>query len=245
MKEQLDRAYSLLRDGQSAEALLLLENLIREDPENEDAWWIYANGVTETEAKKNALHHVLRLSQNAERLSKAKSMLQGHEQDPYNFEKPAPNPARPLKADNGFGRFILMGIGALGLFACIGCTFFYNLRLSFTEMPETFVDMGELSIGDALEGNLEADDSHAYELNLEAGQAVRIVVQPREANESLFTISLYDSERNLVGAMNETALGLSAMTVEIPETGDYILIVRPFLGLGGEYTVTIELAEAE
>src|SRR5688572_25387977 len=140
MREELDRAYRLIREGQVGEANAILEQLIRENPNNEDAWWLLANATYAPDAKRNALNNVIRLSQNPERRAKASTMLNDLGSDPYSFDGPLPNykeKARSIKGNGGAGRVVLIAIGVLGVLACIGCFAVVAMMMPLLEMPET------------------------------------------------------------------------------------------------------------
>lgn len=71
-REQLDRAYTLIKDGQLQEAISIIEAVIRADRENENAWWLLANATNDPAAKQNALNNVIRLTENTTALIKPK-----------------------------------------------------------------------------------------------------------------------------------------------------------------------------
>jgi|GEM_PF-2042620 hypothetical protein len=60
----LTRAYELVEAGQPDEARALLDRLLKEDPGNPDAWWIYAYSVDDPVLARQALNNVLRLNPN-------------------------------------------------------------------------------------------------------------------------------------------------------------------------------------
>lgn len=55
----LSRAYELIEAGNPQQARTLLEPLLRHDPKNADAWWIFAHAVDDPEVARDALTHVL------------------------------------------------------------------------------------------------------------------------------------------------------------------------------------------
>jgi hypothetical protein len=60
-KQDLQRAYELIRDGKKAEAEALLMPILKADEENANAWWLLANAVREPADIREALGQVLRL----------------------------------------------------------------------------------------------------------------------------------------------------------------------------------------
>lgn len=106
-REQVQRAYELIKSGHRTEALHILQQVILMDDRNVDAWWLMAN-ITQTPADRRvALDHVLKLKPNHAR---AKRMLaQLVEQHPALAEKPAilkarPEPVKPKPARSRVAR---------------------------------------------------------------------------------------------------------------------------------------------
>lgn len=56
---QLDRAYDLIRQNRAEEAVPILQAVLLNDPKNADAWWLWANAVSEPEEARDALQKVL------------------------------------------------------------------------------------------------------------------------------------------------------------------------------------------
>lgn len=59
--EALVRAYELIEAGNPEEALTLLRPVLEAEPDNADAWWIYAHAVSDPEEARRALGNVLSL----------------------------------------------------------------------------------------------------------------------------------------------------------------------------------------
>jgi hypothetical protein len=59
--EALQRAFELLESNQDAEARAVLEPLLREHPDNADAWWIYSHATEDPLEARRALRNVLRI----------------------------------------------------------------------------------------------------------------------------------------------------------------------------------------
>jgi hypothetical protein len=70
--EQLQQVYQLIKDGNKREAIDILKPIVKNDPDNADAWWLMANAVTDPDYKRRALENVLRLRPNH---VKAQTML--------------------------------------------------------------------------------------------------------------------------------------------------------------------------
>ncbi|MBI5929998.1 MAG: hypothetical protein HY862_11855 [Chloroflexi bacterium] len=63
-KSQLQQAYTLIKAGNQAEALKLIEPILKSEPDNEIAWWLAANTVTNPRHVEYALNQVLRINPN-------------------------------------------------------------------------------------------------------------------------------------------------------------------------------------
>ena len=59
MDEQLNQAYEHIKQGETEQALALLEPYIPANRDSDDAWWLYANAVTDSAKKRNALNNIL------------------------------------------------------------------------------------------------------------------------------------------------------------------------------------------
>lgn len=60
--DSLSKAYRLIEADELAAARAILEPVLAEDPDNADAWWLYAHAVSDTDAARRALDHLLRIS---------------------------------------------------------------------------------------------------------------------------------------------------------------------------------------
>jgi hypothetical protein len=63
-KAQLQRAYALIKSGNKASALKLIDPILKTQPDNEVAWWLAANTVTNPRHVEYALEQVLRINPN-------------------------------------------------------------------------------------------------------------------------------------------------------------------------------------
>ena len=60
-RQQLQQALELLKSGQRDQARLLLESIVKTDPDNATAWWMMATAVTSPADMRNALLNVVRI----------------------------------------------------------------------------------------------------------------------------------------------------------------------------------------
>ncbi len=63
-KSQLQRAYALIKAGNKPDALKLIDPILKSEPDNEIAWWLAANTVTNPRHVEYALNQVLRINPN-------------------------------------------------------------------------------------------------------------------------------------------------------------------------------------
>ena len=64
--QALNEAYDLIEAEQHEEAQALLKPILEQEPDNVDAWWLYAHAVTDPETGRMALNQVLRLDSSFE-----------------------------------------------------------------------------------------------------------------------------------------------------------------------------------
>jgi cytoskeletal protein RodZ len=79
-RSELERIYRLIQAEKLDEAVDALRPIVKEDADNEDAWWLLANAATDPAEAKDALHNVLRL--NPENAQASKLVDQLHEAYP-------------------------------------------------------------------------------------------------------------------------------------------------------------------
>lgn len=60
-RNQLKQAYTYIEQERLDEAISILQRILRNDPDNADAWWLMANAVSEPAEAAEALSNVLRL----------------------------------------------------------------------------------------------------------------------------------------------------------------------------------------
>jgi hypothetical protein len=60
-RNQLKQAYAYIQQERLDEAITILRRVLRDDPDNADAWWLMANAVSEPADAADALSNVLRL----------------------------------------------------------------------------------------------------------------------------------------------------------------------------------------
>jgi len=59
--DRLEKAYRLIEADELGAARAILQPLLDEEPDNADAWWLYAHAVTDPEEARDALANLLRL----------------------------------------------------------------------------------------------------------------------------------------------------------------------------------------
>jgi tetratricopeptide (TPR) repeat protein len=60
-EQALMRAYELIEEEKLTEAEALLKPILEQEPDNADAWWLYAHAVSDPETARDALNQVLKL----------------------------------------------------------------------------------------------------------------------------------------------------------------------------------------
>lgn len=103
------------------------------------------------------------------------------------------------------------------------------------------IRQGTVGIGDTVDGELGQDESHSWVFN-EGPAIIDIAVVGSEMDAVL---ELYDSDYNLIESMDGTFSGEAEelIGVDIPDDGDYYIVVRDYFGDPSEYT--LEVVESE
>lgn len=105
-------------------------------------------------------------------------------------------------------------------------------------------DMGSISLGETVSDiELATDESHAWTFNegpifldivVEASEEIDVVLEVYDANNFFI-----DSSDNGLSGEPETLT-----SIEIPDDGDYLIVVRDFYGTNGTYSLSVEEGEA-
>jgi hypothetical protein len=118
----------------------------------------------------------------------------------------------------------------------------YTLSIAQAEQPR-YGGGGRIEIGQAIQGDLPADNQHIWTFDGATGQRVNIVVEP--LNSAFDTIlNVYGPDGRRLVALDEGFSGDPEVVVgfELPQTGAYSIIVSSFSGQGGGYTVSLDEA---
>ena len=261
MNEQLDNAYKLIKSGQKQEAIELLEPLIRENRDNEDAWWMLANATNDVAAKRNALNNVLRLTSNDTRRIKADTLLLQLD-DPYDFDFDTPAKTGmssyqelddvPQKKSGGglsCATISLIIVGIIGVCACAGIFAIGSAAggiMQALTYPQSYNDMGLLEEDAEFSGFLSEESSRdGYSYSGNPGEQIIISLDYESLGSPLIVIFEEDTQVPITFAPPE-ASGNVDFAYALPESGDYLIMVNGFEFLGqefgyGDYTMEVEI----
>lgn len=242
MEAQLNQAYELIKDGRTDEALPLLENVIRDNRDNDDAWWLYANAINDRDAKRNALNNILRIGTNEARLEKVHFML-AQLDDPFAFPDDAKAKAIPQKSGMSTRRKIVIGVVAiLGLCTCAFMFTAFSIGSKIAYVPANYDNQGSIIVGELASGAVDTEgDWDGYTFTGEAGEEIIVSLRPIDDNNDFAPFAfLYDPAGTILALSNESDVKVNRLRYTLPVTGDYTLIVRTFVGIGdGEYTISM------
>lgn len=259
MNEQLNHAYDLIKQGQTQEAIEIIEPIIRNDRDNEDAWWLLANATQDIDAKRNALNNVLRTTENDSRKDKAETLLRQLD-DPFDFDIPTTNTVGmseyvavddvPKKSSGRFNcatiSLIIVGlIGACGLFGCFAIYSASGGIIQTMTYPQSYDDMGVVSESAEFEGNLSAEASRdGYFYGGRAGDVINLTVDYDGVASPLIVI--FDGDQLPVAFSQPATTGQASISFSVPETDDYLITVNGFDFFGqefgfGDYTLEFEV----
>lgn len=260
MTDQLDTAYDLIKAGQTDDAIAIVEPLIREDRDNEEAWWLLANASDDPSAKRNALHNVLRLTENDSRKEKAEILLQELD-EPDNFGIDAPSITGmsayqelddvPLKQSGGLScaRLSLIFIGIVGVCAIAGIAFIFIASKDVFQTynyPEVYDHMGVLEDNTEFSGALSPEVAvDAYSYSGEAGDTV-ILNMDYDTLGSPLIVVFDESTQIALGVSFPESSGQMSFSYQLPVSGDYLFTIHGLEMLGqnysfGNYSLDVEI----
>lgn len=75
--QQLQQAFQLIKAGNKTDAAKLLVPIVRNEPNNADAWWLLSNAVTNVEQQRRALEKVLSLRPDDDRARRKLAQVNG------------------------------------------------------------------------------------------------------------------------------------------------------------------------
>ncbi len=112
------------------------------------------------------------------------------------------------------------------------------------ELPEGV--QGELADGDTVIGDLGENEEHLWMFFAEAGDVVTVWAEMDSPDADL-VLELEDPEGELLALADEGVSGEAEeiSDLELTATGDYIIRVSEYAGLGGSYTLSFELAAGQ
>lgn len=261
MSEQLDQVYKLIKTGQNQEAIALLEPLIREDRDNEDAWWMLANASDDSAAKRNALNNVLRLTSNETRQTKAETLLQELD-EPYDFDIDVPAsegmsayqelddaPQKKSRSGLSCATISLIFVGIIGVCACAGIFALMPAVggiMDALTYPQSYNNMGLLEDNAEFTGFLSEESSRdGYSYSGNTGDQIIISLDYQSLGSPLIVVFGEDTEVPLTFAQPETS-GVIDFAYALPLSGNYLIVVSGFKFFGeefglGDYTMEVEI----
>jgi hypothetical protein len=239
MDEQLNQAYEHIKQGETEQALALLEPYIRANRDSDDAWWLYANAVADSAKKRNALNNILRIGTNPERESKVHYML-AQLDDPFALPDESFAP-KVKKGGRSTGFKIFLGIAAMfGVCACVAVFVLVSAAGKMIYAPANYDAQGSIVAGENVTGSVNTEgDWDGYTYSGEAGENLVVTVRPVDGDIAPF-VFLYGADGVFVDLSDQNEMIVNRLHVQLPNAGEYTLIVRTFMGVGtGEYSLNL------
>lgn len=115
----------------------------------------------------------------------------------------------------------------------------YTLSIAQAETPR-YSGGGRIEFGQAIQGELPAENQQIWTFDGAAGQFVSIVVEPT-GSEFDTILNIYAPDGQRLAALDEGFSGDPEVVagLELPLTGPYSIVVSSFSGQGGGYTVSL------
>lgn len=257
--EQLQQAYQLIQNDQQQAAIDILEPFLKDHPNNEDAWWLFANATDNHSQKREALNKVLALSSRENRLTKARIMREQLDDTTFDFDiQPATprsqSPYRaldrvtpPTKRGLSCANIILLTTGIIGMCACVTSLAFYflfgDMRVALT-YPESFGTLETITVDETINDDLTTQqpvDGFLYQGT--ADETIQIVL----STEADFApiIVVFDEAEQPIEFMTPGSSQLMSLNFTPPDDAQYTITVRAFNFIGmplgfDDYELTIQ-----
>jgi hypothetical protein len=102
-------------------------------------------------------------------------------------------------------------------------------------------NQGFISLGDTVEGSLAGEETHSWSFS-EGPATVDIVVTAADLD---IVLELYDPDDLLLDSLDSefTGDGEQLLAVDIPDDGQYSILISDFFGDSGDYTLTVTLSD--
>lgn len=210
MRQQLREAFNLIKAGRRQDAIALLEPMLRTDATNADAWWLYANAVTDPKRKIAVLERLLALQPDypqAQALldrTRQSSATEPAEPDPFAVasspaseadpfaaasasarQQPSPATSQPLSKKKSNPLVVTLAIiGGVIVFACAAC----SVGFWFLGMNADTITEG------VLEGILESEGMADFDVDFSGGgfnitgkdgESINLSIDPQTGQASL------------------------------------------------------------
>lgn len=180
------------------------------------------------------------------------------------------------RSGSSAGKLFLMVVGGLSLFTCAICfgvvalltpiatdiiaeidesgldVAVQELVTGFREVPENYVDMGEIEPGETVRSEIvSADDRIGYTYEASAGDRIRVEIRALSGNVAppVFVYNpdgllFEDTEGGIESKNSFSGEAISTLVTTLTQDGEYMLIVRPVFGFGqNEYEMTLEVLD--
>lgn len=111
------------------------------------------------------------------------------------------------------------------------------------ELPDA-ADQGAIGLGETVEATLAEEEIHAWTF-AEGPATIDVLVQADDDLDAI--LEIYDPDGDLMAQADDSFAGgeESLTAVDIPDEGEYIIIVRDFFDDGGGYTLAVTASEAD
>jgi hypothetical protein len=103
------------------------------------------------------------------------------------------------------------------------------------------VPQGPIALGESVSGVLDVDEAHSWSFS-DGPATVDIILSSGEDMDGV--LELYDPEGNLQAEMDSTFAGDEErlLAIDIPDSGEYTIVVRDFFDEGGDYSLSVDVA---
>jgi hypothetical protein len=103
---------------------------------------------------------------------------------------------------------------------------------------------GNLPFGETVSGDLDADELHSWSISIDSPTTVNLTLESDPDMDVVLVVLGPDNEPLAIIDDNVAGDGEQALDLELPDAGEYAVIVGEFFGEAGSYTLLLEASSS-
>lgn len=256
INQQLDKAFNLVKEGEKRQAIIIIKEILKQEPENVSAWWLMANALSDEDEKINCLERVLVLDpshQKAQKLmdklnpdltpSIAEIMESPFPEHQSSFVPKNKNEFEPETKKNKYLVYGLLGVAVLAVLF-FGFTMLSGLG-TLEDSPSSY---SSFTVGDSQTVHIATSGS--TDIDFYANGIVTIIVEGYDNFDP--TVQILNSQGQIIAENDDHASNISGLNAldsavqYVRMSGQGVIRIGEFWGeTEGRATVRIMSAHIE